>query len=541
MRSFYFLLALLLSSVVSTINAQSFLVERSIVFTDSIEDEGIKLAISTDDGEQINDEIDGLYDDDLDAGWEGAPEDQNVLITGLRFQNLYIPQGARIDSAFLVLTSHEGKSSDDVARLTILANAYDHAPTFSDTELFTNRPAIGSTVEWTIAEEWELWGTYRSPDIASLIQSIVDRGGWLSGNAMSFLLAGENQGVSDFENAREFESFENISDPEDGGDGQNHPERNPKLLVYYSITNGRIDIPIQYTETIDNEGVVLEASSDDAEQQNNEMDALFDDDLDAGWEGAPEDQNVLITGLRFRNVGVPVNATIDSAYILVWSHEGKSAEDVARISITGERNPNPQTYTEDNLISTRPATDAVVLWEVAEDWELWGAYRTPDLKSIVQELIDQPAWTPGNAMAFALAGENQGVSDLENAREFESYENISDPEDGGDGQNHPERRPRLVIYFSSGTSSVFNPGADVRPLHIYPNPTSDFITIDLETFEPATLTIVDNSGSIVKGAYSEFANQLSLSVQGLPSGTFYAKVIQNNKVYVQAFVVSGIK
>jgi hypothetical protein len=30
--------------------------------------------------------------------------------------------------------------------------------------------------------------------------------------------------VSEDENARELESFENIADPEDGGDGQHHPE-----------------------------------------------------------------------------------------------------------------------------------------------------------------------------------------------------------------------------------------------------------------------------------------------------------------------------
>jgi hypothetical protein len=38
------------------------------------------------------------------------------------------------------------------------------------------------------------------------------------------------------ENAREIESFENIADPEEGGDGKNHPERVPKLIVKYSTT-----------------------------------------------------------------------------------------------------------------------------------------------------------------------------------------------------------------------------------------------------------------------------------------------------------------
>ncbi|MBX2877596.1 MAG: hypothetical protein KTR30_36090, partial [Saprospiraceae bacterium] len=207
-------------------------------------------------------------------------------------------------------------------------------------------------------------------------------------------------------------------------------------LMAQTITITRI---IQRTETVtdEEEGVTFEASSDDAEQENDEIDSLFDDDLDAGWEGAPEDQNILTTGLRFRDIMIPKGAVIESAFLRLFSHEGKSAEDVAKITIVGEATDNAQTYTEDALITDRPQTSASALWEVAEDWTIYEPYETVDLSAIIQEIIGRDGWVAGNALALMLVGENQGPSEVENAREFESFENIADPEDGGDGQHHP--------------------------------------------------------------------------------------------------------
>jgi hypothetical protein len=83
---------------------------------------------------------------------------------------------------------------------------------------------------------------YRTPDVASVIQEIVDREGWEEGNSLVLVFEGEDQGASNEDNARDFEAFENVEDPDDGGDGLNHPERIPKLYVYYSITSSVADL-----------------------------------------------------------------------------------------------------------------------------------------------------------------------------------------------------------------------------------------------------------------------------------------------------------
>ena len=81
--------------------------------------------------------------------------------------------------------------------------------------------------------------------------------------------------------------------------------QNTKLEVQIKATGGQIN------DTLDDETVVtLDLSSDDAEQENDEVDTPYDDDLDAGWEGAPDDQNILTLGLRFRDITIPRAARI---------------------------------------------------------------------------------------------------------------------------------------------------------------------------------------------------------------------------------------
>jgi hypothetical protein len=342
-------------------------------------------------------------------------------------------------------------------------------------------------------------------------------------------MEGENQGVSEAENAREMESFENIADPEDGGDGQNHPEHVPQLLVYYTepiTTNKKLEVYIQKTDTIMEEGVVINVSSDDAEQENDEMDDLYDDDLDIGYEYVDASTiNIVNLGLRFRGITIPADAAIDSAYIVIHSHEGKSATDAANITIRGEKNANPETFSMEALITDRPKTSASVRWEVAEEWGLYTKHRSPDIKSVVQEIIGLQGWNSGNAMAFIMEGENQGVSEAENARELESFENIADPEDGGDGQNHPERVPQLVIYYKSGTTAVKKQIDAELVVNVYPNPvTNGKLNFDLSQNRFETFSIHDITGKMVKSGQVESTRQ-TINVSEINKGIFFIRFI----------------
>jgi len=192
-----------------------------------------EVSISFDDGEFENDAVDKMDDDDLDMGWEG--EDLNIMTTFTRFQNITIPKGAVIDSAFLNIYAHEDEA--DEAKINIFAEAADNSPIFTEAEAITARAWTTAKIEWNITESWTMWNPYRSPDLKTVIQEVVNRQGWASGNSLTLYFRGEDQGANLLDNARDFESYENIEDPEDGGDGLHHPERVPTLNIYYSIAN----------------------------------------------------------------------------------------------------------------------------------------------------------------------------------------------------------------------------------------------------------------------------------------------------------------
>lgn len=235
------------------VSAQSTKFERYVQGTggtrnDTLDDGTVVvLDLSTDDVEQENFEIDSRYDDDLDCGWEGEPEDLNTLNMGIRFQDLFIPQGTTIDSAYIVFHAHEGKTSEDVAEITFYGEAADDAPTFdeqnfNDDYLVTDRPRTSASTKWSVAEDWVIWQPYKTADLGPIVQEIVNRPGWESGNSMAFIMTGEDQGPSVVENAREFTAYENIADPDDvdpegnPGDGTNHPERRPYLVIWVNGT-----------------------------------------------------------------------------------------------------------------------------------------------------------------------------------------------------------------------------------------------------------------------------------------------------------------
>lgn len=541
------LLVLLFSVLVLYTKAQSALFERSIMqngTNDTIElSTGmlVIVATSSDDAEQEDDAMDALNDDDLDMGWEGDPEKLHIVTSGLRFQNITIPKGAVIDSAFIQFCAHEGKSAEDIAKITITAEATDNASTYDLDNNITSRAQTNASLLWTVAEEWGIWEFYRTPDIRSLIQEVVNREGWTFGNALALQLKGENQGPSDFENAREVEAFENIADPEDGGDGRNHPERAPKLLIYYTAPSFVMERSIQQNganDTIElstGELVIVSTSSDDAEQEDLAMDALNDDDLDMGWEGDPEKLHELHTGLRFQNITIPKGATIDSAFIRFCAHEGKSAEDVAKITIVGEASDNAVTYDLENLITARPQTSASLVWTVAEEWDIWEFYSTPNIANIVQEIVNRNAWVYGNAMAFMLKGENQGPSDLENAREVEAYENIADPEDGGDGKNHPERVPQLIVYYRS-TTGIAETTLGTALFSLSPNPVNNKkVTVHLTNDAPASCSVYNMQGERV--LLTNIKASTTLNLEGIAEGIYLVRIQQNGKISSQKLLV----
>jgi hypothetical protein len=99
---------------------------------------------------------------------------------GLRFTDLPIPQGARITSAYLQVRVDY---RDDPA-LYIYVQAADDAHGFSQAGP-QGRQRGSSYTRWQAKDVGDGW--VNTPDLATLVQEIVDRPGWSPGNAIAFL------------------------------------------------------------------------------------------------------------------------------------------------------------------------------------------------------------------------------------------------------------------------------------------------------------------------------------------------------------------
>ena len=117
---------------------------------------------------------------------------------GFVFTNVLAQQGLKISSAYITVYIPETGSYDD-ANVDILGNDVDDANNFDVEADVTSRTRTTASVPWvqdSLGVGWK-----QSPDISAVVQEIVNRGGWASGNDLCILVDGK----SDIN--KEFKSF----------------------------------------------------------------------------------------------------------------------------------------------------------------------------------------------------------------------------------------------------------------------------------------------------------------------------------------------
>jgi len=120
--------------------------------------------------------------------------------------------------------------------------------------------------------------------------------------------------------------------------------------------------------------------------------------------------NLDIVGLRFANefYTIPQGATIDSAFIQFSVKDTAAGATPCTLSIAGESADNSAAFTSvKGGISSRTKTTAVVTW-IVPSWTSLKArsadQRTPDLKSIVQEVVNRTGWTARSHISLIVNG-----------------------------------------------------------------------------------------------------------------------------------------
>ncbi len=179
------------------------------------------VASGADDAEELA--IDGSIDimsSDLDL-IEDNPEIYSAI--GIRITNITIPQGAVVTNAYLEFVADEAQTG--ATSLAISAEATGNAATIPTTAYaLTSKTKTTATASWSNLPAWTVGNTYQSADISSVVQEIINRGDWASGNAMTFIIEGTGR--------RTAESFDGTAAP--------------KLMIDYEVITGinQIDVSL---------------------------------------------------------------------------------------------------------------------------------------------------------------------------------------------------------------------------------------------------------------------------------------------------------
>ena len=154
----------------------------------------VRIAVDSDDAEESPSGSVDLTSSDLELVDDGG--DQTV---GLRFAAVNIPAGATITNAYVQFQVDE--ASTVATNLTIQGQAADNAATFTtSSDNVSSRPRTSAQASWS-PPAWNTVGEagpdQRTTNIATVIQEVVSRPGWVSGNALALIVTGTGKRVAE--------------------------------------------------------------------------------------------------------------------------------------------------------------------------------------------------------------------------------------------------------------------------------------------------------------------------------------------------------
>ncbi len=135
---------------------------------------------------------------------------------GLRFSGVTVPQGALINGA--TLSGYVYGTNDDIY-CTVFGHAVDNAPNFSTNATIKARSRTTASAAWQVGNVAE--PVWVDRDVTAIVQEIVDRAGWASGNALALLLISD----TNYDFANDYAYFRSY----DGA-----PAQAARLIIDYS-------------------------------------------------------------------------------------------------------------------------------------------------------------------------------------------------------------------------------------------------------------------------------------------------------------------
>jgi len=416
-----------------------------------------------------------IYTESTDLEFVDDDRDNTLSqLIGLRFENISIPTGAKIANAYIQFTCDE-KSSDNTelaiaGELTNNSSAFTTSHYNISSRAQTTKEVTWNPPAWNT--EGERGDAQKTPDLKDIINEIIESKGIKQGGALSFLISGSGLRVAEsFDGSTtnapeltiEFETGELAAPPRAQLTHQTSSSiitsgknidlslktehfQSPISSVAYYINNEKIGESSTYPFSIEeitlpngmysayaivqNEnGFIIKTellsleigihmststiskSEDDAEENPDGKMILTSTDIELIHDhSSNKDQTV---GLRFENAAIPQDAVINNAYLQFTCDETDASS--TTVSIYGEKSPNALSYTSSSYnISNRKKTLSKIQWK-PNVWNTEGEsglkQRSPNVSSIIQEIVSQEGYSAQSAIAFILKGSGSRIAD----------------------------------------------------------------------------------------------------------------------------------
>lgn len=342
---------------------------------------------------------------------------------GLRFLNVTIPQGATISAA--TLNVYFTSASFDSPNVLIYAEDVDDAATFTTgANDISGRTLTTANVAWNASNIGT--GSKTSPDIATVIQEIIDRPGWASGNDIVIIIKGNSASsamrIATYDSANPEAqiniTYSTLFTQNVGGTltpagtvvkqsgkplagslttAGNPVKRAGKAVAGTLTTAGN---PVKRTAKVSKgaAAVYVTASADDATEEDTTVSITPPTvTAEAGF----------LSGVIFRNVPIPAGSTVTAATLDGVIFEAVSNDD-PNLTIRGEINPAAFSEAVESDLTNRTKTSAGVVWSASNVNPGAGLYvSSPDISTVIQEIIDG-AWTAGDDIGLYLIDRGLG-------------------------------------------------------------------------------------------------------------------------------------
>ncbi|MFZ5981515.1 MAG: hypothetical protein ACOYVF_12885 [Candidatus Zixiibacteriota bacterium] len=159
--------------------------------------------------------------------------------------------------------------------------------------------------------------------------------------------------------------------------------------------------------------IVVTASTDDAKTYNNSLETGASDAV-VGYTGDYRCDYLA----RFVEVPLPPGANIDSAFISLHCSSSQSGTTCNAV-IYAEDTASAAGFSSGSDYAARLVTSAACAWPDIPAQSALTWYRTPDIKNIVQEIVDRGDWADSNALAVFIRDDS---SDSGAMRRFYQYD-----------------------------------------------------------------------------------------------------------------------